>query len=90
MSSSLWKISKDAMKSFSTFPISNNWKNGEAFLKHNIDWECNEDIPFKGMQKYVHVKLGLSHLSKVTPHECSIVELQFQAFSQTKTSFPKP
>jgi hypothetical protein len=76
MSSSLWTSSKDAMKSFSTFPISNNWKNGEAFQKQkNIDWECNEYIPFKGMQKDVHVKLCLSHLSKVTPHECSIVEL---------------
>jgi hypothetical protein len=71
MSGSLWTSSKGAMKSFSTFLGSNNWKYGEAFEKHNIDWECIEDIPFKGMQKDVHVKLGLSHLLKVTPHECS-------------------
>jgi hypothetical protein len=71
MLASSWTSSKDAMKSFSTIPTSNNWKYGEAFQKHNIDWECNEDIPFKGMQKDVHVKLGMSHLPKLIPHKCS-------------------
>ncbi len=88
MSGSLWTSSKDAMKSFSTFLGSNNWKNGEAFEKHSIDWECIEDIPFKGMQKDVHVKLGLSHDS--TRMFQDIVKLWLQAFSQTKASFPKP
>jgi hypothetical protein len=54
------------MNSFFRFPDQQQLEGiGEAFQKITI--QCNEDRPFKDIHKDTTVKLGTSHLSKVTP-----------------------
>jgi hypothetical protein len=42
--------------------------NCEAFQKHHIDQQCNENKPLKNIHKDMLVKLRLLHLLKVIPH----------------------
>jgi hypothetical protein len=66
MPSSALTSSKDAQDSYFCFCGQQQLEGiCEAFQKHHIDQQCNENKPFKDIHKDTPFKLGLSHLLKV-------------------------
>ncbi len=82
----------DAMNSPSALLANNNYKDCEAFQKHHIHQQCNENNALKGMQKDIPLKLCLLHIPKVIPCKPSKTSQNFTSkfFHKRKTSYSKP
>jgi hypothetical protein len=67
-------------------------ENCEAFQKHHLDQQCNENKPLKDIHKDIPVKLRLSHLLKYSTLMLHDIQksFRFKILHKTRNNYAKP